>query len=101
MNYKVIETIETDRDGNRKQNETVFKTYGQAVYHIKQRMKDIIKKDTLKFFRSTKKKITTNRLDYFCNDELLFWLGESDDKQFTYVASYLGWSCFWFIETVE
>jgi len=100
MTYKVIETIETDREGNRKLNETVFNTYGQAVHHIKQRMKDIIKKDMLKFFRSTKQKITTERLNGFCNDELKFWLDESDSEQFCYVASYLGWSCFWDIETV-
>jgi len=96
MAYKVIETIETDREGNRKQSETVVNTYGQAVHHIKQRMKDIIKKDTLKFFRNTGQNITTKRLNSLCNDELKFWLHESD-----YVASYLGWYCFWNIEAVD
>lgn len=98
MAYKVIEIIETDREGNRKQNKTVFNTYEQAVFHIRQRMKDIIKQDTLKFFRKTNQKITTEKLNDFCNDELAFWLDESDNEQFPYVASYLGWSCFWIID---
>lgn len=100
MTYKVIEIIETDRDGNKKQNEMVFNSFGQAVFHIRQKMKDVIKQDTLKFFRKTKQKITTEKLNNFCNDELAFWLDESDNEQFPYVASYLGWSCFWNIEIV-
>lgn len=95
---KVVEVIETDRDGNKKQNEICFGSYNQAVFYIKQRMKEIIKKDTLKFFRKTHQKITAEKLESFCNDELQFWLEETDGSQFPYVASYLGWSCFWNIE---
>ena len=98
MAYKVKEVIETDREGNKKQNESTFNTYGQAVHHIRQRMEETIKQDTLKFFRYTKQKATAKGLNDSCNEGLGFWLGESDGKQFCYVASYLGWSCFWFIE---
>jgi hypothetical protein len=100
MKLKVIEIIETDREGNQKQNETVFHTYGQAVFYIKQRMKGIIKQDTLKHFRKNGQKITAENLNQFCNDEFKFWLGESDDNQFLYVAGCLGWSCSWDIKAV-
>lgn len=98
MAYKVKEVIETDREGNRKQKEGTFNTYNQAVFHIKQRMKEIIKQDALKFFRMYGQKITTEKLNSFCNDELVSWLDESDGEQFPYVASCLEWSCFWIIE---
>ena len=98
MAYKVKEVIETDREGNKKQNEISFGSYNQAVSHIKQRMKDIIKQDTLKFFRDTSQNITTKALYDSCDEDIEFWLDESDGKQFSYVASYLGWSCFWIIE---
>lgn len=48
--FKVIETIETDWEGNKKQSEVSFKSYGQAVSYIKNRMKSIIKKEMLNFF---------------------------------------------------
>lgn len=98
MSFKVKEVIETDREGNRKQKEETFNTYNQAVFHIKQRMREIIKQDILKFFRMYNQRITTEKLSSFCNDELVFWSDESDGEQFPYVASYLGWSCFWIIE---
>jgi len=96
--FKVIETIETDREGNRKQSEASFKSYGQAVAHIKNRMKAIIKKETLKFFRYEQHDFT-NFYDS-CEDDYKFWLEEADGENFVYVASYLGWSCFWNIEEV-
>nr|WP_304709558.1 hypothetical protein [uncultured Acetatifactor sp.] len=98
MAYKVKEVIETDREGNRKRNEKSFNSYKQAVSHIKKRMKEIIKQDALKFFRDTNQKITAKALNDSCNEDFEFWLDESDGEQFSYVASYLGWSCFWFIE---
>lgn len=100
MAYTVREVIETDREGNKKCNEWKFNSYGNALHHIRQRMMEIIKKDTLRFFRKTDQKVTTEKLSSFCGEELEFWLNENeeDDEQFCYVASYLGWSCFWLIE---
>ena len=100
MKYKVIEIIEVDREGNSKEKESVFNTYNQTVYFIKSRMREVIMKDTLKFFRYNKIKITTEKLKKHCEDDFKFWLEEADKDQFCYVASYLGWSCFWIIEEV-
>ena len=101
MRYKVIEIIEMDRDGNKKQNEIIFNAYNQAVFHIKQRMKEIIKQDTLKFFRKYNHKITAQNINKFSSDEFKFWLEESEKDQFSYVAGCLGWSCFWMIEKAD
>ena len=101
MKYKVIQTIETNmEDNNMKQIEMVFNTYNQAVFYIKQQMKKLIKQDTIKFFRMYNKKITTEKLNNYCNEDLTFWLENAFDDLFTYVASYIGWSCSWNIETV-
>jgi len=64
-------------------------------------MKEIIKRDTIKFFIIHNQKITTEKLNNFCNDEITFWLSEAANEQFPYVASCLGWSCFWFIEKID
>lgn len=99
MKYKVIQTIETNmEDNNMKQIEMVFNTYNQAVFYIKQQMKKLIKQDTIKFFRMYNKKITTEKLNNYCNEDLTFWLENAFDDLFTYVASYIGWSCSWNIE---
>ncbi len=100
MGYIVKEIIETDREGNAKKSGMRFKTYGQAVSHIRQRIKDIIRKDTLKFLRVSGRKPTAKLVDDSCNEDFEFWMNENeaDSGQFCYVASYLGWSCFWFLE---
>ena len=100
MGYRVKESIETDREGNVKRDGWEFSTYGRAAYRIRQRMKEIIKKDTLGFFRYTGQKVTAEKLDSVCGEELVSWLDESDGGQFCYVAGYLGWSCFWDIEEI-
>lgn len=100
MKYKVKEIIEVDREGNKKTNVTTYDTYNQAVFYIKKRIKDIIKQDTIKFLRKNNQKIITEKLNSYCDEDLSFWLEEADEDQFTYVASYLGWSCFWMIEEV-
>lgn len=98
MKYKVKEIIEVDREGNKKIDVTMHNTYNQAVFYIKQRMKDIIKQDTIKFLRKHNQEITTEKLNSYCEKDLSFWLEEADEEQFTYVAGYLGWGCFWMIE---
>lgn len=90
MAYKVKEVIETERKGNKKQNETTFNTYVQAVCHIKQRMNEVIKQNTMKLFREANQKVTTEKLEKSCNNDLQSWLDEADNEQFSYVASYLG-----------
>lgn len=99
--YKVIQTIETNmEDNNMKQIEMVFNTYNQAVFYIKKQMKKLIKQDTIKFFRMYNKKITTEKLNNYCNEDLTFWLENAFADLFTYVASYIGWCCSWSIETI-
>ena len=101
MKYKVIETIETEiESNNRKEKEVIFNTYNQAVFYIKQRMKELIKQDTIKFFRTYNKIITTERLNSYCDNDFKFWLENAFEDLFSYCASNIGWSCFWNIETI-
>lgn len=95
--YKVQEHIEMSPFGdNVKKVEKVFNSYNQAVSYIKKRMKEIIRQDTLKFLGS---KVTTDKLHKLCDESFKEWLEESTENNFVYVASYIRWSCFWFIKS--
>jgi hypothetical protein len=101
MRYVVKERIEMDcvEGGNCKNKELDFNNINQALNYIKNRMYQIIKDDTKKFFVKYHHSFKDGKFTESCKQEFDFWLSEADElEQYCYVASYLGWSCFWFIE---
>ena len=94
--YIVKEILEMDRNGNNKECKKQFNSHNDSISYIKNRMMEVIKADTIKFLRKYNQSFCT--LSHRCENELQEWLEESDGEQFPYVASYLGWSCFWILE---
>ncbi len=96
--YNVTEIIEMTPEGdNVMKFEKVFKTYDQALAYVKNRIKEFIKKDTIKFLGGD---ITERKLKKICDMEYCDVIRESDNDNYSYVASCLYKVGFWSIKEV-